>query len=534
MPAAFNGVWGHKPTGGLISNAHQHPTTFFPFMTTGPLVRYAEDLWSMVRVLAGPDGVDTSCTNLPLARVALPAPPSIASSVSSAVRIDGPGGGGPAVDATGGAVGAGGAGPLSPRPPRTTLPFGDAPGGLPDAGVGAIAVPDTFGGADEPPTPASESARGRRSTKRVGLLSKASSGNGLSTLGGTSSSVSAAVFAPGPITNMEAALVPTGAPVRPPSMVDDLSRPVIDSWSTVTIWTVADITRVGPPVLSVPIDPSILMAVDTAAEALTRRLGCLGVRTMPLPELARGFDLWAAVLGASGQRSFYSWLSEGHTDHLNLGWELLKWCVGASKSTLPALMLALIEEIPGTVAPARQRHLVEECRELKHRFSDQLARTNGVLLLPVHPTTAPVHDEPWARPMAVAYTQLFNVLEVPSTVVPMGLDAQGVPVAIQVVGARGYDRLTIAVAQALQALGVAGWVPPPGVGRREQMAGRRRGSSEGASLLTSTTAGAVVSEGVSHITNGATNGAGGAGRHGSEPRYTTRAMLGANRCLKCT
>jgi Asp-tRNA(Asn)/Glu-tRNA(Gln) amidotransferase A subunit family amidase len=42
----------------------------------------------------------------------------------------------------------------------------------------------------------------------------------------------------------------------------------------------------------------------------------------------------------------------------------------------------------------------------------------------------------------------------------MGLDAAGLPVSIQLVGAHGFDKLTIAAGQALEHAGVAGWVPP--------------------------------------------------------------------------
>ena len=63
-------------------------------------------------------------------------------------------------------------------------------------------------------------------------------------------------------------------------------------------------------------------------------------------------------------------------------------------------------------------------------------------------------------PAAACCPPRRNVCRVPVTVVPMGLDADGLPVAIQVVGAERFDRLTIAVAQALEHAGVAGWLPP--------------------------------------------------------------------------
>ena len=58
MPAFFNGIFGHKPTGGLVDNSGQFPVPppgVRTYLTTGPLARRAEDLAPLLRVLAGPD-----------------------------------------------------------------------------------------------------------------------------------------------------------------------------------------------------------------------------------------------------------------------------------------------------------------------------------------------------------------------------------------------------------------------------------------------------------------------------------------------
>ena len=61
LPAFFNGVFGHKPSVGLVPL-----TGFYPVATgetnrlavCGPLARRAEDLMPVLRTIAGPDGVD--------------------------------------------------------------------------------------------------------------------------------------------------------------------------------------------------------------------------------------------------------------------------------------------------------------------------------------------------------------------------------------------------------------------------------------------------------------------------------------------
>lgn len=69
IPAAFCGCVGHKPTGRMIPN-----TGFFPeatgelgaYLCCGPLVRRAEDVLPILRVLAGPDGVDPVVRTWPI------------------------------------------------------------------------------------------------------------------------------------------------------------------------------------------------------------------------------------------------------------------------------------------------------------------------------------------------------------------------------------------------------------------------------------------------------------------------------------
>jgi fatty acid amide hydrolase 2 len=62
IPAFFNGVFGLKPSPGVVPSTGQFPTTHTEIaaqmLTIGPIVRRAEDLWPMLKVIAGKDGVD--------------------------------------------------------------------------------------------------------------------------------------------------------------------------------------------------------------------------------------------------------------------------------------------------------------------------------------------------------------------------------------------------------------------------------------------------------------------------------------------
>jgi fatty acid amide hydrolase 2 len=62
LPAFFNGVFGLKPSPGLVPSTGQFPTTETEvaamMLTIGPLTRRAEDLMPVLRIIAGKDGVD--------------------------------------------------------------------------------------------------------------------------------------------------------------------------------------------------------------------------------------------------------------------------------------------------------------------------------------------------------------------------------------------------------------------------------------------------------------------------------------------
>ena len=78
-------------------------------------------------------------------------------------------------------------------------------------------------------------------------------------------------------------------------------------------------------------------------------------------------------------------------------------------------------------------------------------------------------------PFDPACTAVFNVLELPVTVVPTGFDPRGLPVAVQVIAARGRDHVTIAAAQALEDR-FGGWVRAtarPATGSRPFFGGGR-------------------------------------------------------------
>ena len=291
FPAFFNGVFGHKPTPGIVPNTGQYPLPegrMNHHCVTGPIARRAEDLWPLLKILSGPDGVDPLCRDKAL--VGNPAKVKLESLRVFAIRDD-----------------------------------------------------------------------GRR------------------------------------------------------AVADDM-----------------------------------IQAQRGAAEFLGARTR--GLTWLELPRLRHAFEIWSALMHEAKPEPFARQLGQGR--RIGVLRELAKWPLGLSPHTLPALMLAALDSLP-----LPMQRFVKMGAELREELIDTLG-DDGVLLYPPYPRAAPLHNRPLLRPFDFAYCGIFNVLGFPSTQVPLGLNEQGLPLGVQVVGAPGQDARTIAVALQLEQR-FGGWVPPP-------------------------------------------------------------------------
>jgi fatty acid amide hydrolase 2 len=229
-----------------------------------------------------------------------------------------------------------------------------------------------------------------------------------------------------------------------------LGDPATVEPSTLEVWVVEDNGRT-------PVDFELVEALGRAASTL-ERLGAK-VRRHKLPALGRGFDLWSAGMANAADTSFRTLLGDGQP--ISVKRELLRWALRRSDHTLPALVLAAVEDMWPIVPSAEQRKvLLAEVLSLRAQL-DELLGPRGVILFPTHPRPAPRHYAPLLRPLDWTYTAVFNVLEKPVTQVPMGLSHEGLPLGLQVVGASDCDHVTIAVACLLERE-LGGWVPPQG------------------------------------------------------------------------
>jgi fatty acid amide hydrolase 2 len=196
----------------------------------------------------------------------------------------------------------------------------------------------------------------------------------------------------------------------------------------------------------------------TAQRRCAAHLAARGARIVhtTIDGLGRVFDMWSASMSAAAKTPFGTLLGNGVP--VRAGQQLLRWTVRRSPHTLPAIALSVLESLSARL-PSREQKGLALARELKRRFDD-LVGAHTVLLYPSHPTTAPLHYVPLLRPFRFVYTAIFNVLELPVTQVPLGLDRAGLPLGVQVAARRGNDHVTLAVAMELEKA-FGGWVPPP-------------------------------------------------------------------------
>lgn len=144
----------------------------------------------------------------------------------------------------------------------------------------------------------------------------------------------------------------------------------------------------------------------------------------------------------------------GNSKEVNPLIELFKKLTGQSEYTL-ASIYSLIDSI----LPAEKAEKMKKItRELDEEI-EELLGDDGVLFYPSTTNVAPFHFAAFIQVYNFHYWSLLNVLHLPATQVPLGLNSQGLPLGIQVAAAKNRDRLCLAVAEEMDRE-FGGWVPP--------------------------------------------------------------------------
>ena len=178
------------------------------------------------------------------------------------------------------------------------------------------------------------------------------------------------------------------------------------------------------------------------------------VQEFPADFFNDGVNLWAAALKKSKNSSFSANLSP--EKKLNLPKELFKLSIGQADYSLPALITVLLEK--SLADEHKLNQAIQDLEILKQKFSEILGE-DGILILPPHPRVAPKHRAPLFSPFDYIYAGIFNVMGVPATCVSMGLNAQHIPLGVQIVSGLYKDHMTLSAASFLEEK-FGGWSLP--------------------------------------------------------------------------
>ncbi|XP_003978609.2 fatty-acid amide hydrolase 2-B [Takifugu rubripes] len=207
-----------------------------------------------------------------------------------------------------------------------------------------------------------------------------------------------------------------------------------------------------------PVSKELMEIQRKVVERLEADLG-VQVQEVCLPELSYSFQIWDTYMKLPDDEgkspiSFTELMGEpGHPAWPS--WELLKRMVGKSDHTVAAIALGLMEMTHGS----KPSKVIMQLKEDLQNKVDELLGTDGVFLYPSHPRVAPKHHHPLFRPFDFAYTGIINILGLPATQCPLGLNQEGLPLGVQVVAGKLQDHLTLELAVFLEKT-FGGWRDP--------------------------------------------------------------------------
>ncbi|XP_073817414.1 fatty-acid amide hydrolase 2-A-like [Musca autumnalis] len=138
--------------------------------------------------------------------------------------------------------------------------------------------------------------------------------------------------------------------------------------------------------------------------------------------------------------------------------ELVKSYCKASKYTKEGLTFELLRRTNAFMSAEKLIKYKAEGEKLKEEIISLLGN-DGVLFFPTFPVPAIHHHTSSLAQWAIDYSLLFNILGLPCTHIPMGVDSDGLPVGFQVIAAPFKDKLCLQIAGALE-MAFGGWTPP--------------------------------------------------------------------------
>ena len=262
------------------------------------------------------------------------------------------------------------------------------------------------------------------------------------------------MLAVGPITRRAEDLMPMLRTIAGPDGVDPDTREV-------ELGDPADVELRGLPVI-VSEDASVLPVARELLDARERAAGALAaagaaVRRESMRSIRRAMEYYLATLGDGDGPDVWSLVGADPSVRPRMRTIARDAWRGRGDHTLPLLFLLLGEKLQKRAPAARTRKAIEAGRALAREVEGVIG--DGVLLHPPFPRVAPKHGRTVGRPWLLLPAAAFNLMGLPATVIPLGLNRDGLPLGVQAVAGRDRDHVSIAVALELERV-FGGWVPP--------------------------------------------------------------------------
>ncbi|XP_076618982.1 fatty-acid amide hydrolase 2-A-like [Colletes latitarsis] len=137
---------------------------------------------------------------------------------------------------------------------------------------------------------------------------------------------------------------------------------------------------------------------------------------------------------------------------------LVKVMFGLSDCTFDLALIRLLSDMHGFVPVSRIEHYKTLREGIRSKLNNLLG-SDGVFVCPTFPQPTTYPGLIPFRIDCTIYCAFGNMMDLPSTHVPMGLNNDGLPIGFQVMAASYQDRLCLSVARQLEKA-FGGWVPP--------------------------------------------------------------------------
>ncbi len=264
------------------------------------------------------------------------------------------------------------------------------------------------------------------------------------------------MLAVGPITRRAEDLMPVLRAIAGPDGIDPDTR-------AVELGDPADVEMAGLDVvisqdISVwPVSRELLDARERAAGALMA--AGARVRHESLRSIRRAMEYYLATLSAGDVEEVWVQVGGQPGSRAPVGRILRQALRGRGDHTVSLAILLAVERLGDRVPDSRNARAVEAGRALAREVEDMVG--DGVLLHPPFAKVAPRHGRTVGRPWVILHAAVFNLMGLPATEIPLGLNADGLPLGVQAVAGRDRDHVSIAVALELERV-FGGWVSPSG------------------------------------------------------------------------